>query len=187
MKDNYLKQAWLVLVLALCFGGVLAGVEHSLSGKIRENKLADTMGQIPSLVPGASGGELEAIGEMQAYRAVSENGEHAGWVLPVTGQGFADRVELLLGLTADASQITGVYILDQKETPGLGNKIVEDEWRAQFPGKRTQPPLEIVKRKAEKDNEIEAVTGATISSETVKDMVNRAAADFRKQLAAGGL
>ena len=182
MKDNYLKQAWLVLLLALCFGGVLAGVEHSLKGRIDENKKADTLGQIPNLVPGA----VSASFSNGVYRAVTQNGDHAGWVLLVTGQGFADKVELLLGLNAEASQITGVYILDQKETPGLGNKIVEDEWRAQFAGKSTQQPLEIVKRKAEKDNEIEAVTGATISSETVKDMVNRAAADFRRQLASGG-
>ncbi|MGD9874288.1 MAG: FMN-binding protein [Kiritimatiellia bacterium] len=186
MKHNYLKQAWLVLVLAVCFGGALAGVEHSLSGRIKANKLADTLGQIPSLVPGAEQGNQEMVAGQLAYRAVDGAGTPVGWVVPVTGQGFADKIELLLGLNADASQITGIYILDQKETPGLGNKIVEPEWRGQFANKSISPALVVVKRKAEKANEIEAVTGATISSESVAGIVNQAAAAFRQKLAEGG-
>ena len=48
------------------------------------------------------------------------------------GQGYADTIERLLGLSTDFRSITGLFVLDQKETPGLGNKIITDAWRSQF-------------------------------------------------------
>ena len=54
MKNSYIAQAWLVIVLSLCFGVALAAVQTTLSPKIDANKLRDTIGQIPNLVPGAA-------------------------------------------------------------------------------------------------------------------------------------
>ena len=82
--------------------------------------------------------------------------------------------------------LTGLYVLDQKETPGLGNKIIESDWRDQFTSKELGAPLTVVKRDpAPGSPEIRAVTGATISSEAVCSIVNRALTDeFRAALAA---
>ncbi|MFH0952843.1 MAG: FMN-binding protein [Verrucomicrobiota bacterium] len=179
MKNSYIAQAWLVIVLSLGFGAALAGVQATLKPKIELNKLNDTISQIPKLVPGATGGQAEKIGDQAAFRATDAEGRHVGWVIPARGQGFADVLELLIGLDKDVQQITGLYVLDQKETPGLGNKIVEDVWRAQFAGKKLATELVVTKAKPKQDQEVQAVTGATISSDSVVGIVNGAVAKFR--------
>ena len=186
MKNNHLAQAWLVLLLAVGFGGGLAAVQISLDPMIRRNRLAETAGQIPHLVPGAVTGVVEQVGGRFAYRAENGDGDTVGWVLPTAGQGFADRIDVLLGLDAQAARLTGVYVLDQKETPGLGNKIVEETWRSQFKGREIGSPFVVTKSAPTSDRQIEGVTGATISSESVVDIVNRAASEFRTALAAAG-
>ena len=50
---GYMRDAWLVIALALVFGGGLAGVQTALSGKIAENKQQETYSVIPDLVEGA--------------------------------------------------------------------------------------------------------------------------------------
>lgn len=182
MKKNDLTQAWLVLVLALCFGGGLAAVQSGLQPMIEKNKLAETSSQIPGLVPGAASGAPQQVGDLRVYKAVDDQDQTVGYVLPTGGQGFADRIEILIGYNATLSEITGLYVLDQKETPGLGNKIVEDKWRAQFCGKKATRPVTIVKGKPTADNEVQAVTGATISSDAVAGIVNKSSAKIRAAL-----
>lgn len=186
MKNNYLVQAWLVLLLALSFGAALAGVQTTLNPRIQANKQADTMSQIPDLVPGAVKGEKVMIGEQVAYKATDASGKQVGWVLVASGQGFADVVELLIGLDMEVTRIMGLYVLDQKETPGLGNRIVDADWRDQFEEKAVLPPLAVVKREPEEPNQIEGVTGATISSDSVVRIVNSGISQFRKSLSKQG-
>lgn len=185
-KKSYLREAWLVLALSLCFGATLAAVQTALNPKIEQNKLNDTLSQIPKLVPGAVGGEKKLMGEQIVYAARNEAGETVGWVLAAAGQGFADRIELLVGLDKDARRITGLYILDQKETPGLGNKVTEEAWLVQFTDRPADTRLQVVKRAPSSDQEIQGVTGATISSESVVGIINAAVAQFRVRLAEGG-
>jgi electron transport complex protein RnfG len=185
---HYIRQAWLVLALATSFGAALAGVHAGLSGKIVDNKRADTMNQIPQLVPGAVRGVEQVVGDEIIYRAVDGSGRLVGWVLPGMGQGFADTIELLVGLDAKAETITGMSVLSQKETPGLGDKIYKQAaWRAQFAGKPTGEPLKVTKSAAAGRGEIAAISGATISSESVTDIVNKTVKDFREKLASGAV
>ena len=181
-KVNYLKDGLLILILATLFGAGLAGVNSALQPIIDANKLKETIGKIPELVPGAVDGVKISIGDMAVYKGLDADGKTAGWVIPAKGQGFADKIELLLGLNADASKITGMYVLDQKETPGLGDKIKSDrEWGQQYTGKDTSKWLSVTQL-APKDNEIAAITGATISSVSVTKIVNTYATNFRKAL-----
>jgi len=186
MKNSYLGQAWLILLLSLSFGAALAGVQTALKSRISANKLQDTIGQIPALVPGAESGKQERFGEQVVYRALDADGKQVGWVIAASGQGFADRIELLVGVDQDLNKITGLYILDQKETPGLGNKIVEAKWRNQFDGKAVMPPLVVTKTTPDKENQIQGVTGATISSDSVIGIVNTAVEQFREELSRQG-
>ncbi len=184
MKNSYLVQAWLVLGLALCFGAALAGVDAALTGKIDANKRNETMSKIPSLVPGSTGGEKLEIGGRTVYRATGSDGEQVGWVVPAGGPGFADKIEVLIGLDQGAENVTGIYVLSQKETPGLGNRITEPEWLNQFADKSVSVPLVVTKNKPLEEHEILTVTGATISSQSVTTIVNRAVAEMRPQLTA---
>lgn len=177
---RYLSDAWLVIVLSVVFGGALAGVHVTLNDRIEANRLNETLAQIPSLVPGAAKGEVVKQGSL--YRALDADGKPAGWVIQARDQGFADVIQVLIGVDAKAETLTGLYVLEQKETPGLGNKIDEPGWRKQFVGKKAAQTLELVKGKATGSQQISAVSGATISSQTVCGIVNRAVADLRKEL-----
>lgn len=185
MRLKYLTDAWLVLVLATVFAVALAGVDLAWKARIERNKLAETVGQIPHLVPGAASGKKDFVGRVFVYRALDKDGRQVGWVLPAVGQGFADKIELLIGLDPTAEHITGLYVLEQKETPGLGARIVEAQWREQFKGKAVIAPLKVTKGTAG-ENEIQAVTGATISSDSVVSIVNGAIARFRAELEKAG-
>jgi electron transport complex protein RnfG len=179
-----LAPAWLVLVLACVFGAALAGMQALVADQIAENKLRETLDQIPALVPGADAGQREMIEGRIVYRALSD-GETIGWVIPADGQGFADVIEVLIGVTAEVDRLTGMYVLEQKETPGLGNKITEGPWLVQFAGKALDQALKVVKYEPKQEYEIETVTGATISSEAVCDIVNdEVDADLRSTLQA---
>ncbi len=188
MKNNYVAQGWLILLLGVLFGSSLAGVQMGLSGRIDKNKLADTMTQIPNLVSGATTGAPEHFGDLLVYKADNQDKKQLGWVVQAAGQGFADKIEVLIGLNMDATDISGLYILSQNETPGLGNKIVDsgpNSYRSQFNGKPTAAPLTVTKNKdATPENEkIDAITGATISSESVVDIVNKAVETFKTERA----
>lgn len=185
-SNGYLREAWLVLTLSFFFGATLAAVQIVLNPRIEENKLRDTLGQIPALVPGAVGGEMRIVGEQRIYEACDAEGATVGWVIQAAGQGFADRVELLIGVDRNAQRVTGLYILDQRETPGLGNKVTEEAWREQFRNRSADRPFRVVKTKPSSEEEIQGVTGATISSESVVGIVNAAVAQFRAGLSTGG-
>ncbi|MDY6824060.1 MAG: FMN-binding protein [Thermodesulfobacteriota bacterium] len=196
MKNNYIVQAWLVLILAIFYGGALAGIQLTLAPKIAENRIQETRERVPGLVLGADqAGEVtlsinssnivvEKNGRKVFYQVfkATKNGEIAGWVAKHKGQGYADKIELLIGLNPGLSKITGLYVLNQKETPGLGNKIIEADWRKQFINAPTSRNLEVVKTGADDPNEIDAITGATISSRSVCSIVNTALNDLKSPL-----
>ena len=196
-RDNYLIQAWLCIVLALVFGFALAGVQAALGPVIAANKVNETKNRVPELVLGPDAAHTQSLtieprtltidkkgGKKfyTVYEASFPDGRRAGWVTKLSGQGYADRIELLLGLDADAQSITGLFILDQKETPGLGNKISEPVWCEQFTHKSTDKALGVVKGGTASGNEINAVSGATISSKSVVSIINSGIVDLKQPL-----
>lgn len=186
-RPNYLRQGWLVIVLALLYGMTLAGVQTGLSARIEANKREETFRVIPWLVVGADRANtvehevtLESGRPTGVYEARDTGGNLVGWVVPGTGQGFADRIELLVGLDRTLQTITGLWVLDQKETPGLGDYITGDDFRQRFAGRPVQTPLQVVKTESVADHEIRALSGATISSESVCEIVNRTVREMRE-------
>jgi len=191
-RGGYLSQAWLVILLALAYGAALAGVQTSLQPMIDENKRQETYRQIPALVGIAESTDAESIaieqrliedaaGKQQKVYLAFVDGQASGWVLPAGDMGFADRIELLIGLDPSAETITGLWVLDQKETPGLGDAIRSEDFRSRFVGKSTADPID-AKTEPKRPNEILALTGATISSRSVAKIVNEAVARFKEPL-----
>lgn len=188
--DNYLVQAWLVLLMAALYGGILIAVQLNWGPIIAENKRQTTYSRIPDLAPGT---DVKHVVEKKltkdgktitVYQCNNAENQPVGWVLPASGQGFADAVDLLIGLDAKAEKITGLFVLNQKETPGLGNYIKEDYFCKQFNQTNADKPITVVKGKdgAPENNEIRALTGATISSQSVCNIVNAALSAWRNEL-----
>jgi len=98
------------------------------------------------------------------------------------GNGYQGQIKMLVGVTADFTRFTGMSVLEQVETPGLGAKIAEKSFELQFKNLATKPPIEYIKGKAlEKANEIEAITGATISSRSVVNIINKTVEQWQKK------
>jgi len=202
IRDNYIVQAWLVLILALCFGASLAGMQLALGPIIEANKINETLQKVPEMVLGvekaaeAQKNNIKLNVEPQTieieknnrkifysvFEAKHPDGKPAGWVAKAKGQGYADKIELLLGVDPSLKTITGLFVLDQKETPGLGNKIIFEDWRSQFLNKKTDTPLSVTKEGATKAHEIDSITGATISSRAVCSIINSTVKDLRTPL-----
>lgn len=198
LKNSGIVQAWLVLMLASFFGLALAGVQVTLGPTIEANKIGETLDKAPELVLGKESADKLAAQNQRLeinpfvitvekkatnrYYNIYESryqGELKGWVVKASGRGYADKIEMLLGLDPKAETITGLFIMDQKETPGLGNKIITKTFRNQFVDKATKNPLAVVKTGAVAKNEIDAITGATISTKSVVSIINSAVNDLK--------
>ncbi len=197
MKQGYLSQAWLVLVMALCVGAALAGVYVSLNERILSNAEADALSRVPSLIKSADPGKTRATKpeiitvarpdgttlEYRVYRAIDKGDQLAGWVIKAGGEGFAGRIELLIAVDPTVETILGLAVLEQKESPTVGDKIAKPFFQDRFANKKTRPALAVVKGEASKPNEIRALSGATISAQAVTTIVNAALGDLAAELA----
>ena len=101
------------------------------------------------------------------------NGQTVGYAIIGAQPGFADVILLIFGYDPATKQLLGMKVLDNKETPGLGDKIVKD---TAFVGafRQAATPLRGVKFGAGKGGkeEIDMITGVTISSRTVINIIN---------------
>lgn len=115
----------------------------------------------------------------------TNGGEVVGYTIKTTPKGYGGKVEVMVGISNDG-KITGVKIGNHSETPGLGSKASEPAFKDQFNGKSTEKPLTVVKGKASHDNDIAAISGATITSNAVTSGVNAAMNVYKEQLVNGG-
>lgn len=123
-------------------------------------------------------------GEDTVYAGYNDKGRFIGYAIASAGPGFQDTVSLLFGYLPDSRKVVGMWILESRETPGLGDKIYKDaEFVANFDDLATEPAIVAVKKghKA-KPNEIDAITGATISSKAVVRIINEGIQRWKERL-----
>jgi Na+-transporting NADH:ubiquinone oxidoreductase subunit C len=98
-------------------------------------------------------------------------GSVQSYVLPVLGAGLWGEIESVVGVERDLKTLTGIEFIKQNETPGLGGRITESWFKEQFRGKRW--PLEAVPEgDPTGDQEFQAITGATNTTNGVKGILN---------------
>lgn len=95
-----------------------------------------------------------------------------GYTVKVLPKGYGGEIELIVGISSEG-KVTGINIGSMKETPGLGAKASEEGFKGQFTGKPVEE-LSLVKGSASSDKEIQAISGATITSNAVTKGVNTA-------------
>ena len=93
-------------------------------------------------------------------------------VLPVFGSGYASTISAMLALESDLSTVAALSITSQAETPGLGARISEPDWQAQWPGKELlnedgEIVIEVVRGQGEGVHEVDGISGATRTSNAV--------------------
>ena len=118
--------------------------------------------------------ELEGNNFVSAHKA-TVNGDFAGYCINVSPQGFGGAINMIAGIAPDMS-FTGVEIISMSETPGLGAKAQDDSFISQY-SQNKKGELSCVKNVSEpSENQINAISGATITSKAVTTGANNALA-----------
>ena len=132
---------------------------------------------------GAGAGKGEAGDQPSVYAAYGDDGRFIGYAIPAEGAGFQDTISLIYGYDPARKRIVGLQVLESRETPGLGDKIFSDQgFLGSFKDLAVEPQVDLTKEKRTADNQVDAITGATISSTAVVKIVNAADAQWLPRL-----
>jgi electron transport complex protein RnfG len=195
---HFIEQSWLLIAASFFFGLLIAVTSAALSPRIEQNKinkrnrlvgalLQDAKLQAKNFVPLDSEIEIESVQgkkeTVEVFKAMSEADECVGWSFNAIGPGFADKIELVVVVDQNFEKLIGFDVLSSAETPGFGNQIKFDYFQDQFKG----APAEGLQLTTSGDNtkidsEIIAISGATISSEAVVDIISNAITQIKKQI-----
>lgn len=137
------------------------------------------VGDALSKTPPAGVDALEAV---KLFIGSTESGEQIGVAVEEGTPGFSDEVRLLVGFNPVTGALTGFKVLAQKETPGLGDKIIKDSsFARQFIGKLANP-LKGDKNPTTDPSTVQTITGATITSKAVIKVINKAVETWKPRL-----
>lgn len=169
--------------------------------RIEQNKAEALEQAIFKVLPGTATTQAFQLDEQQQFRVLSsdeksdqvvyagynEQGELTGVAIEASGQGYADILRILYGYDPAQEAVVGFYVLESKETPGLGDKIEKDaNFLANF--EALDVALNDTKdalvnkvtpvKSGTKENpwEVDAITGATISSRAIGDIMSESTA-----------
>jgi Na+-transporting NADH:ubiquinone oxidoreductase subunit C len=97
----------------------------------------------------------------------------------ISGSGFQDVINGIIAVKPDLKTILGVMIVGQKETPGLGGRIIETEFLQQFQDKVMLPQILVTSPgKASAENEVNGISGATMTCRAFESILNESAAKY---------
>lgn len=191
-KGGFMKDAAILFAITLIAGFCLGGVYEITKEPIEQAKQAAKIAAYKEVLPdandfvedgmeekiAASAEDLMAQGFGNVYidtaaQAVDASGNPVGYVVSSTSKdGFGGEVKLSVGINGEG-MVTGIAFLSIAETPGLGMNATGDGFKGQFAGKNAET-LSVTKTGAPAENEIQAMSGATITSSAVTNAVNAA-------------
>lgn len=174
MKDTI--KLVLVLVLICCIAGSLLAWVHKVTiNPIQETERKVKNTAVTEVLPGHNNDPLADMvqvadsGRTWNFNVARMEGVFAGAAFENTSsKGYGGDITVMVGIDA-SDTVTSVKILGQKETPGLGAKVVDPAWRSQFAGKSIAGTRWSVKKD---QGDIDQITAATISSRAVTEAVS---------------
>lgn len=166
-----------ILIIVCSFSAALISYTHGLTAPIIEaRKQSAILDGYMEVLPNAA--ELSTF--IQTESAIiteimqsNQTGHANGFIYTVTPNGYSGKITLMVGIEHPSGIITGVKILEQTETPGLGAKCTNPSFLKQFADKSIHQEL-IVSKKASKESEIQALTASTITSNAIVKGINTA-------------
>ncbi len=205
IKDNIIKLGLVLMVICFVSGTALAITYRLTKDLIEEQSQAQQLNALGIVVPLAvEFSDCKSGVEIDYYEGLNKGKEVVGYALVGEAKGYSSLIKVVVGIDLEGT-LTGIEITEQKETPGLGTKGIEIPvtitfWEAilgrggsdepgrplfeeQFLGK-THKDLKVVIGKT--DTEIQALTGATITSEAVTKAVRESMEKFMKQQGEAG-
>ncbi len=121
----------------------------------------------------AKGFKADKGGLTQEVYEGSNGGKVVGYTIKTQPSGYGGKFDMIIGISKDG-KITGVDMANMQETAGLGAKAADEDFKGQYKGKGTDKDLVVAKGSAKGDNEILAISGATITSTATVNGVNAA-------------
>ena len=189
MKNTIIKDTIILTLITLIAGGVLGLVYEITKEPIaKQQELAkqeaykavfedaDTFevcveAEDADLAAYLAGEGFEAQTVNEIMEAKDASGETLGYAINLTtSEGYGGDITFSMGVQADGT-LNGISILTISETAGLGMNATKDEFKGQFKEKQADA-FEVTKTGASKENEINAISGATITSNAVTQGVN---------------
>ena len=188
MWDSIIKPTLVLFVVCFVISGSLAYVNDMTKDVIEESANAEQAESRRQVMTEAeSFNKVEANGVPDAVTGVYEGykGKEAiGYVMDVSVKGYGGNISMTVGVSLEGN-ITGVIIGSNNETPGLGSKATAPAFVNQFNEVGINDNLIVVKQNKKASNEIQAVSGATVSSRAITKGVD-AALSAAKTLIKGG-
>ena len=177
MKEN-IRLGLILLLITGIAGFLLGGAYEITKAPIATAIDADKQAAMKEILPTADKFEnadvnIEGNEKISEVNVGLKGTEIAGYAIKVAPKGYAGPVEIMVGISTDG-KVTGIKILSHTETPGLGANAPKPKFSGQFKDKPTKDKLEVVKIAPSKENQIQAITGATITSKAVTLGVNDA-------------
>lgn len=168
------------LVVTAALGFTYASTSGTIAGRARldaENARKEVLKEAEKFekiedISAITGGKPELEPVKEAYKALKGDAV-AGYVFAASSKGYGGEIKITVGVDV-TGKITGVKIGDNTETPGLGSKAAEDPFKSQLAGITPAEPLKVVKNGKAKPEEIQAISGATITSKAVTKAVQAA-------------
>lgn len=163
-----IRLAGILLAVTLIVGAALGAVNGVTADRIKEVKAQKTQDAMSAIIKDCTFEQVDYTGDNEMIRAVytakDASGAYAGLCVKVAPTGFGGEVGTIVGISPE-NAVLGVEIVESVETSQLGSKAGDDNWNAQYDGKKG--PFTVVKNQATGENDIVAISGATITSNAV--------------------
>lgn len=183
-ESNFKNMVLTLFLVTLVASSVLAYIHKLTEEPIRLTKMRKKEQALKSVMPDFNNSPVEEMAtikpegseyELEVYPAKS-SGDTVGYAIRTyTSKGYSGDFWLMVGFKPDGT-ISGITVLEHKETPGLGSKMADESFKGQFEGLDPQN----ADLKVEKDGgEIDAITAATISSRAFCGATRRAYKAFQ--------
>lgn len=174
MKKNDIAEIFkigiILFLITSLSAGALAAVNTVTAPIIEQNEQKKRDEAMAKVMPDAQTFEkTEYTSEDSSVTEVYTAGD-SGWVILCEPKGYSGAISMVVGVNNDLT-VNGVDITSQSETAGLGANCVNEEFKGQFAGKTSG--ITVTKNGAS-DNEIDAISSATITSKAVTKGVNDA-------------
>lgn len=166
MKEM-VRYGFILALICIVAAGLLAGVNSLTRPRIIAQELAEEEASLKEVMPLAERFEAVKVdNEILYYKAFDKDSKLIGVAFKAAQKGYSSTIETMVGLLKDGT-ITAIKILNQNETPGVGVLVAEKDFTSQFANK-----IDL--------NDVQAITGATISSKAVIDSVKKKAEEIKK-------
>ncbi len=180
---NTTKMIGVLTVVGIVSGAALVLMYSYANPLIEKNKKNEIKKAIFKIFPEGKSYTSETVDGVNVFRVKNNKGSFAGYAFLAEGNGYQGTIEMMAGLNPGMDTIVGLAILESQETPGLGQEITTDKFTSQFRALKVDPEITYVKNvKPSNPNEIQAITGATISSRAVCEILNDTIKDLKNKL-----